>query len=34
VPYKNCPKLSLSQSASPLVVLSALLRIDIPWFLN
>jgi hypothetical protein len=34
VPYINCPKLSLSQSASPSVVLSALLLIDIPWFLN
>jgi hypothetical protein len=34
VPYINCPKLSLSQSASPSVALSALLLIDIPWFLN
>jgi hypothetical protein len=30
VPYINCPKLSLSQSASSSVVLSALLLIDIP----
>jgi hypothetical protein len=33
-PYINCPKLSVSQSASPSVVLSALLLIDIPWFLT
>jgi hypothetical protein len=33
-PYINCPKLSLSQSASPSVALSALLLIDEPWFLN
>jgi hypothetical protein len=33
-PYINCPKLSLSQSASPSVALFALLLIDIPWFLT
>jgi hypothetical protein len=33
-PHINCLKLSLSQSASPSVVLSALLLIDIPWFLT
>jgi hypothetical protein len=33
-PYINCPKLSLSQPTSPSVALSALLLIDIPWFLT